>query len=551
MWWQMVVVCACAGIILADQTDWRIVNIDQGPVKGYRAPHGNIVFYGIPFATTPTGPNKFKPPLPPPTWNGTFEAIEKFVICPQQTSLHVSSENLIRETKDFFLNPQEDCLITNVYVPDTEETNLSVVVYFYGGAYQLGYSNIKTAIHLLNSKEIIIVDFNYRLGAHGFLCLGTEDIPGNAGMKDQVALLRWVQRNIASFGGNPNDVTITGWSAGASSVDLLMTSRIAKGLFHKVIPESGPSLSAFSVQIDPVANAKAIAKMLDFEDVDNIQALEDFYKNVELEKLYSLSFINDSDSGLLFAPCIERYLGQEMFLDESPENILKSGNYSKVPMLYGISEMEGMFRLPNFEGWKNLMNENFTEFIPCNLKFKSEEERDNVTLEIKRFYFGDEPVSEKNIMQYVQYFGDTLFIYGTARAAKIQVEAGNDQIYLYEYGYADENSDYIIHTQTRGATHCAQTNAVLDLENEENLSDDYKKMKVLMRQLWINFIKTGRPVPEGSPLTPWPPVGKNGSPFMFIDRELTLKEGFVQDRALFWDGIYEKYYREPIAPYPF
>ncbi|XP_046964424.1 esterase FE4-like [Vanessa cardui] len=548
---QLFVVYACAGIVLADQTDWRIVNIDQGPVKGYRESHGNFVFYGIPYATAPTGPNKFKPPLPPPTWNETFEAIEKFIVCPQKTSLHVTKENIVRETKNFALNPQEDCLITNVYVPDTEETNLPVVVYFYGGAYQLGYSNIKTAIHLLNSKEIIIVDFNYRLGAHGFLCLGTEDIPGNAGMKDQVALLRWVQRNIASFGGNPNDVTITGWSAGSSAVDLFVISKIAKGLFHKAIPESGPIISSYTMQIDPIANAKRVARKLNFEDFDSIDTLEAFFKNLELEKLYSVTFVNETDSSTVFAPCVERYVGQEMFLDKDPESILKSGNYSKVPMLYGIAEMEGMNRLPNFEECKTMMNNNFTDFLPINLIFQSDEERDRIAQKIKHFYFGDEPISEKNILQYVQYFGDVLFAYGTAKTVQLQVEAGNDQIYLYEFGYTDENSDYIIHTQSRGATHCAQTNAVLDLEDEENLSDAYKEIKAVTRSLWLNFIITGKPVPEGSSFTPWPPVGENGTPFMFIDRELTLRKGFIQDRFLFWDKIYEKYNWKPFAPYRF
>ncbi|XP_050353711.1 esterase FE4-like [Nymphalis io] len=547
MWCYMFVLCACAKIVVSDQT-WRIVNIDQGPVKGYKTYRGHFVFFGIPYATTPTGPNKFKPPLPPPTWNVTFEAIPKYIICPQKTSLHVSRENLIRDTEHFTLNPQEDCLIANVYVPDTENRNLPVVVYFHGGAYQLGYSNIKTAFNVLNSKKVIIVDFNYRLGAHGFLCLGTEDIPGNAGMKDQVALLRWVQRNIASFGGNPNDVTIAGWSAGSSSVDLFIISKLAKGLFHKVIPESGPNVAFYTVQVDPIANAKMIAKKLNFEDVDNIDSLEAFFKNIEFEKLL-ITFVNETNSGVVFAPCIERYIGQEMFLDDNPVNILKSGNYSKVPMLYGVAEMEGMFRLPNFEEWKTMMNNNFTDFLPGNLIFRNEEERDNIANKIKHFYFGDEPVSEKNILKYVQYFSDVLFTYGTAKAVKLQVEAGNNQIYLYEFGYADENNDYIVHTKTRGATHCAQTNAVLDLGNEENLSDAYKKLKMLMRNLWLNFITTGKPVPEGSSLTPWPPVGKNRTPYMFIDRELTLKKGFFQDRALFWDEIYDKYYREPIPPY--
>ncbi|XP_047538046.1 venom carboxylesterase-6-like [Vanessa atalanta] len=542
MWLQGLVVCACAVLAAADQS-WRIVSTDQGPVKGYRAPEGHFVFYGIPYATTPIGPNKFKPPLPPPSWDEPFEAIQKYVICPQRIR--------DRDTVDVVLNPQEDCLITNIYVPDTEETNLPVVVYFHGGSYQYGYGNIRTAINLLNSKKIIIVNFNFRIGAHGLLCLGTEDVPGNAGMKDQIALLRWVHRNIASFGGNPDDVTLNGWSAGSSAVDLVMISKLARGLFHKVIPESGSSTASFSVQVDPIANAKMIAKELNFHDVHNITALEDFYKSIPFETLYSVDVGNQPNSATVFAPCIERYFGQEMFLDDYPANILKSGNYPKVPMLYGVTEKEGMFRLSNFDKWKTMMNDNFADFLPEDLDFEREEEKEYVVQKIKHFYFGDEPVSERNVLQYVQYFTDAIFAYGTAKAVKLQVEAGNNQIYLYEYAYADENSDYIIHTQTRGATHVAQTNAVMDLKDEHLLSDAYKKVKVLVRDLWLNFITTGKPVPEGSSHIPWPPVGQNRTPFMFIDRDLTLKKHFMQDRALFWDEIYEKYYRVPVPPFPY
>lgn len=134
---------------------------------------------------------------------------------------------------------KEDCLIANVYIPDTEDKNLPVYVYVHGGAFQLGWSNMLVPKALVSEHTIIIVTFNYRVGIHGFLCLGTEDAPGNAGMKDQVALLRWVKKNIPNFGGNPDDVTIGGHSSGSASVDLLMLSKSAEGLFNKVIPESG------------------------------------------------------------------------------------------------------------------------------------------------------------------------------------------------------------------------------------------------------------------------------------------------------------------------
>ncbi|CAH2230331.1 jg12314 [Pararge aegeria aegeria] len=460
----------------------RTVTLDQGPVKGYMAPEGDVyVFYGIPYATAPTGTQKFRPPLPPPSWTETIEAVETNIICPQNLALR-------NYTGD--IKMQEDCLIANVYVPDSEVTNLPVVVYVHGGLYQFGYGTIRTPIHMVKSKKLIVVNFNYRVGAHGLLCLGTKDVPGNAGMKDQVALLRWVHNNIAQFGGNPNDVTINGCSAGGSSVDLMMLSKITRGLFHKVIPESGSNTASFSIQLDPIANAKMILKELNVH-VEDFHALENFYKTAPYEMLYKVDVRQRIDTSTVFAPCIERDIGEEMFLDDHPVNILKSGDYPKLPMLYGITEMEGIYRMNNFDIWKDQMNENFADFLPENLKFTSEEERREVAQKLKQFYFGDEPISEKNALDYVIFFTDVMFGYGTAKNVKMQVDAGNDQIYLYEYSFVDDSDDFIPYTNIRGATHCAQARALMDLNNESELSQEYKDFKTIMRELWINFITTG------------------------------------------------------------
>ena len=409
------------------------------------------------------------------------------MICPQ--GLRVKNGTVVKP--DPKLKPQENCLITNIYVPDTNNTNLPVVVYVHGGAYQFSYGNIRTAINLLKSKKVLILNFNYRVGAHGFLCLGTKDIPGNAGMKDQVALLRWVQRNIANFGGNPNDVTINGWSAGAAAVDLITISKITKGLFHKVIVESGTNAGSFSIQIDPLANAKMIASQLGLVEVDNLEKLEAFYKNATYDMLSSIDVANRPDSSTVFAPCMESNVGQEMFLDDYPINILSSGNFSKVPMLYGMANMEGLYRLEHFDSWKDLMNQNFSDVLPEDLIFKNEKQRKEVEDKMKKFYFCDMPVSDRNILSYIQYFTDVMFAQGIAKSVRLQVAAGNQQIYLYEYAFVDKSEPLIKYTNTRGATHCAETNAVMDLVNESNLSEDYKHMKKVMRDLWLNFMTTG------------------------------------------------------------
>jgi carboxylesterase type B len=428
-------------------------------------------------------------PYPPSAWLQTFDAVNKDIICPQSLAAFPDAF----ETKTM----QEDCLIANVFVPDTDKKKLPVVVYIHGGSFQLGHSNLVTPKHLVKSGNIIAVTFNYRLGIHGFLCLGTKSVPGNAGMKDQVALLRWVNKNIASYGGNPEDVTLAGYSAGSASVDLLMLSPTTRGLFHKVIPESGSNLAPYAVQIDPLENAKYYAKVLGFNNVDDLHALEEFYKSASFDKFNADPFLNRTDSSYLFAPCVERHLGGEAFLTENPYSILKHGAYRKLPMLYGFANMEGLFRIPSFDTWKEGMNKNFFDFLPVDLKFDVDEDKQEVARRIKWLYFNEEPVVDESILSYIDYFSDIMFKFPTLRAIKFHAEANHGKVYMYEYSFVDYFSPVIPYTaNVTGANHCAQTMAVLDGHNwmdieEIRLSQDYIKMKVIMRDIWVNFITTG------------------------------------------------------------
>ncbi|XP_026319643.1 juvenile hormone esterase-like [Hyposmocoma kahamanoa] len=490
----------------------------------------------------------FKAPLPAPLWLDTFEAVDKHIMCHQSTLSPLPRTSIL----------QDDCLITNVFVPDTEQTKLPVIVYVHGGAYQIGYGNMFTPKALVKSKKVIAVTFNYRLGAHGFLCLGTEDIPGNAGMKDQVALLRWVQKNIAKFGGNPNDVTIAGYSAGSSAADLLMLSKSTKGLFKEVIPESGASVGVWSVQIDPLEIAKEFAISQNFTDVDDFYALEEFYKSAPFEVLTSANFLTRSDSTFMFVPCIERYTETERFLDDAPVNILKSGNYNKVPLLYGFANMEGLLRVQmGYDLFTYKMNSKFSDFLPGDLKFESEAQKEEVAKQIKEFYFGDKAIAEETILAYIDYFTDVLFAYPTLRAVKYHAEAGNNQVYLYEYSFPENQMlPKSIQTKIRGANHCAQTQAVFDPPPKDspwahldNKSEDFIRLRAIMRELWLNFITTGKPVPSASSLPAWPPANASRAPYMSLTMPPQLVDGpLLERRTRFWDAIYDKYYRTPVPP---
>lgn len=394
---------------------------------------------------------------------------------------------------------QEDCLIANIHVPNTEETNLPVLVVVHGGAYFIGFGHMWSPRRIAGTKKVITVTFNYRLGVHGFLCLGTPDVPGNAGMKDQVALLRWVRDNIANFGGNPNDVTISGFSAGSSSVDLLMIARPSQGLFNKVIPESGSNVASWSAHADPIKSAKEYARVLNLANVDDLNALEEFYKTQPYDTLNSVDETNQYNGDLYFSPCIENDLGEEMFLHESPVNIIQSESFRKVPLLYGFTDMEGLLRIDQYDDWFDAMNDNFSEFLPADLEFEDENEKKRVAQSVKEFYFGNSRVGIRTIFGYIYYFTDAIFAYPMLRSANMQVETGHNSIYLYQYTFYKRFPsvpgvpDAL--TNKPGADHCYQTYAVLDSSlspvSEDNYTEEYRQLRATLIEIWVNFITTG------------------------------------------------------------
>ncbi|XP_030027731.2 esterase FE4 [Manduca sexta] len=530
-------VFGCSVLLLAQvqgETESRVVQLAQGYVRGYKERDFNVfAFYDIPYATVS---KRYQAPTGPPEWRGTFEAVRRRVLCPQ-LPLYPTQNTIM----------MEDCLVTNVIVPNTEKRNLPVLITVHGGAFQQGAGADEMFRTLVQEKNIISVNFNYRIGVLGFLCLGTKDAPGNAGLKDQLALLRWVQQNIASFGGNPDDITINGCSAGSASVDILTLSNTTRGLFKRAISDSGAHLGVFAVQINPIENAKISARMLNFDNVNNLTALEEFYKTASIDLLTSRSFANNKDSGVLFSPCVERDLGEEAIITEAPYNILKRSDYVRYPTIYGFTDMEGTIRLSMFDNWRNAMNEKFSDFLPGDLKFESEEQKDRVAKGIKEFYFGNKPITEDTILEYVDYYTDVVFAYPMLRSVKTHAEAGNFTFYLHEYSFVDRNSWPVPFTNVTGANHCDQAMAVMD-EDESNITDEYRNMKRIMRELWGNFITKGVPVVENTKLPLWPPTNGNRTPHLSLGPTVELKGTLLEARARFWDDIYEKYYHGPIPP---
>jgi para-nitrobenzyl esterase len=216
----------------------RVVKTEQGSVRGVAA-GGVVAFKGIPYAAPPFGANRFAPPSPAAGWEGVREAAEygPTVLKPPYGPPY---DRLLPEP----VIEGEDCLNLNVWTPDPGGSGLPVLVWIHGGAFVNGSGAVPTHDGSAFARDgVVTVTINYRLGADGFLFFD-DGGPANLGMLDQVAALEWVRANIAAFGGDPDNVTIAGESAGGMSVGTLLSMPRAAGLFRRAIPMSGAGCHA-------------------------------------------------------------------------------------------------------------------------------------------------------------------------------------------------------------------------------------------------------------------------------------------------------------------
>ncbi len=239
------------------------VEIETGALIGIAA-NGIARFLGIPFAAAPLGTLRFRRPQPMPAWSGA-RAADSAAAAPQQDrAVSVGVRGAARCS--------EDCLYLNVFAPTSRARALPVFVWIYGGGYLHGdgADPLFDGSNLARAQDLVIVTINYRLGVWGFAPLQEH----NVGLADQIAALQWVARNIAQFGGDPNNVTIVGESSGAMSVCNLLAAPTARGLFHRAIAQSGAASNvATRVQADETA-AAVREQLIDPIDVGTDRILE-------------------------------------------------------------------------------------------------------------------------------------------------------------------------------------------------------------------------------------------------------------------------------------
>ena len=469
---------------------------------------GIYTFKGIPFAAPPVGNFRWREPQPVKDWTGVRKATK---FGPRAMQLPVFGDMSFRSD-----GMSEDCLYLNVWTPaKTGTEKLPVLVYFYGGGFIAGDgSELRYDGESLARHGIVTITVNYRLGVFGFMSHAelTKESPhhasGNYGLLDQAAALKWVQQNIASFGGDPKKITIAGESAGSFSVSAQMASPLSKNIIAGAIGESGSLLG-----LTPTATLAEAEK-----------AGEGFATSIKANTLADLRALN-ADS-LLKATATAGYGRFPVdvdgyFFTKSPVAVFEAGEQAHVPLLVGWNSEEMNYRM--LMGQDALNKENFTNAVKKRYNDKADD--------VLKLYNAS---NDEELEQAATDLSSDMFIgFSTWKWSYLQSKTGGKPVYRYRYsrarpgmraemGNATANLAGGVTKDTtgkapkaalpKGAVHSAEieyalgnlpTNTTYDWQ-----ADDYA-VSGIMEAMFANFIKTGNPNGLGVP--EWKPV-VNGKP---------------------------------------
>lgn len=443
------------------------VRVNGGTLAGATdSASGVSSFKGIPFAAPPVGDLRWRAPEPPAKWDGVRQATNFSVTCMQTPYAEGSPYRTQAEPMS------EDCLYLNVWTAAKAATERRpVMVWIYGGALTRGAASLPGYDGAeLARKGVVLVSFNYRLGAFGFFAHPdlTAESPhhssGNYGFLDQIAALQWVQRNIAQFGGDPNNVTIFGESAGSWSVNILVASPLAKGLFQRAIGESGANFAPMTKLAELEQAGVRTAKSLGADSLTALRA-----KPAE-ELLHASNAASANVDGWL--------------LPSDVYTIFTDGKQNDVPILIGSNADEG------------------TAFTPPNLTasgYRAAAARYGQQTDSFLSLYPADTDAEARTSQ-AAAIRDQIFGWEMEAWARLQTRTGKSKTYLYYFSRVPPGRG----SQALGAYHSAEIPYVFDnlgLSNRPWEETD-RKLAGVMSSYWVNFATTGDP--NGNLLPQWP-----------------------------------------------
>lgn len=480
------------------------VEIAQGRLEGKQ--DGLVeAFLGIPYAAPPVGELRWRPPLPVSRWTETRKAAEFGPSCVQT----LLPEGRAPWTREYVVQNRtsEDCLSLNVWASPKSAAPRPVLVWIHGGGFNEGSGEVPIYNgSSLAGRGIVVVTINYRLGALGFMAhpeitreaRSHGEAPANFGLQDQIAALKWVQQNIAAFGGDPANVTIAGQSAGAMAVHALVSSPTAKGLFVRAIAQSGlPTI----IPMPGLAEAeKTGVKFAMEKGAKSLTAL----RALPAEALLAAA---GSPGGLRFGATVDGSV-----LPASPSALLESGNFNDVPMIVGQTADEGSA----FPGYGAGEEQAYKAFLARSFGDKAPE--------FAKFYPADTEAARSQSMKEASRDRGLALI---DQWSRVRVAKGKSPVFTYFYTHAEpgEGSDKF------GAFHSSEIPyalATLDAAPERNFKLGDRQLSLTMSTYWVNFVRNGNP--NGDGLANWPAVTAASVPTMVFGATVATRNILETDK---------------------
>ncbi|CAG4936504.1 unnamed protein product [Colias eurytheme] len=523
-----------------------IVTVTDGKIEGTveRIYDGSqyYSFKGIPYAEAPVGKHRFEAPLPVKPWHGIRDAAQHGPIC---TQVNLTSSQSIGS---------EQCLFLNVYTKSLDtKSKIPVMVFIHGGSYDQGSGNSDMySPDLIIQHDVILVTINYRLELLGYISLDIPEVPGNAGMRDQVMALRWVKENIMKFGGDPDNITIFGQSSAGTAVTYLILSPMAQGLFHKAIAQSGVCLQDWAQGREMVQRAFRAGEVLGKKTKDVAELLE-FLRSLpagNLTNLNSKTSTQDEryrDLGPKFVPVVEaKFPNVQPFISEDPALLLVHGNTRKVPLMLGYNSGDGIKSISRELLRLDISNINPSYLVPSILADRlSEEQVMKVGERIKRFYAGNGNFSEDHPESIRDMATDLHFAYNIHRFAYLYSSL-QVPVYMYRFNFdTDLNiaKKMTPYKNVEGASHADDLFYLFYNSLNKNILDSDTKLRKYtydITKMWTDFAKTGNPTPDGSLGVNWLPYTPTGKEYFNIQDKYSVGRFADQRRMEFWDQIYKE-----------
>ncbi len=467
--------------IFAATIQHKIIQLDSGPIKG-KTDAAVDMFIGIPYAEPPVGALRWKPPQSVIAWTEVRNSTKFGPACPQPNQQGSATYS-------------EDCLYLNVWAPTEKPIpKLPVMVWIHGGAFNFGAGSLPEYDGKnLAQKGVVVVTINYRLGPLGFLVhplLSQESAlatSGNYGLLDQIAALQWVQRNIAAFGGNPDQVTIFGQSAGSRSVSLQMISPLSKGLFHRAIAESGgpiigseylsPAFNGDMVNVSKMGLALA-AKLGSDKEADVLASMRG--KSAQEVLIAADCKTSLFDEGLFFAPVFDGYV-----LPANPAEAYAKGQQHDLPIITGSTSNEGTLYLMNE---KNLSIEKYNSFLKSRFA-------DHAASAAAMFPARTETEVATAIDKILTVAANA----EPARFVAQSMETKKSKANLFQF---TRRPDTVLARKT-GVHHGAELAYVFgNMTKADGYNELDRQISDKMMNYWVNFARTGNP--NGPNLPVWP-----------------------------------------------